>query len=153
MKVLSDEIVKALANELKMLGHDKHIAIGVVHSMRSEEQAREMLEYLQSEQPEDSQLIYAKLDEIWGLVDFSKKSETLEYWNRLLPVLKNKKIKSIFTLYAPMWNYHDGYRTYNADTEVYILFEDDMCLVINYLFIDELNVEYRPLLKDERDAY
>lgn len=52
-----------------------------------------------------------------------------------------------------MWNHHNGYRTYSADTEVYILFEDEMCLVINYLFIDELDIEYRPLQKDEGDIY
>lgn len=92
MRVLSDDIVKALASELKILGHDKHVAMGVVHMMRNEEQAQRMLEYLKRERPVDTQLIYTKMEEIWGLVDFSNKSETLAYWNRLLPIVKDKKI-------------------------------------------------------------
>lgn len=153
MKVLSDEVVGALAEELKNLGHDKNLAIVVVHMMKTQKQACEMLEYLKREQPTDDQALYLKMEEIVGCVDFSKKGETLEYLDRLLSALKHRKIKTVFTLYPPMWNNYDGYRTYDADTELYILFDDDMCLVINYRFIDKLNIEYRPLLETEREAY
>ena len=51
------------------------------------------------------------------------------------------------------WNHHRGYRTYSTDTEVYILLENEFCLVIDYRFIDALDIQFRKLTSLEEDAY
>ena len=83
----------------------------------------------------------------------SKKSEALSYFNSVLKELKKSKVKAIFTLSSPSWNYHRGFRSYMDDTEVYILLENDNCLVIDYRFIDFLEVEYRKLTEEELAIY
>ena len=79
------------------------------------------------------------------MIDFSKKTETQAFFNSIIAELKTVKIKKIFTFSSPCWSNHNGYRKYMDDFDLYILFENDQCLVIYYCFIDELNVECRYL--------
>ena len=83
----------------------------------------------------------------------SKKSQTTEYFNSIIPKLKGIKIKSIFFLSPPFWHNHENFRTYFYDTDVYILFENDYCLVIDYPFINELKVEFRKMTSQEKYDY
>ena len=87
------------------------------------------------------------------MTDFSKKSETKEYFNSIMDDLKQLKIKSIFSLDSPSWDYHRGYRTYSTDTEIYILLENDYCLVIDYRFVDALGVQFKKLTALEIGEY
>lgn len=87
------------------------------------------------------------------MFDLSKKSQTTEYFNSIIPKLKGIKIKSIFFLSPPFWHNHENFRTYFYDTDVYILFENDYCLVIDYPFINELKVEFRKMTSQEKYDY
>ena len=87
------------------------------------------------------------------MTDFSKKSETIKYFNSIMQDLQQSKIKAIFSIAPVFWNHHRGYRTYSTDTEVYILLENEFCLVIDYRFIDALDIQFRKLTSLEEDAY
>ena len=87
------------------------------------------------------------------MTDFSKKSETIKYFNSIMQDLQQSKIKAIFSIAPMSWNHHRGYRTYSTDTEVYILLENEFCLVIDYCFIDALDIQFRKLTSLEEDAY
>ena len=87
------------------------------------------------------------------MTDFSKKSETIKYFNSIMQDLQQSKIKAIFSIAPMSWNHHRGYRTYSTDTEVYILLENEFCLVIDYRFIDALDFQFRKLTSLEEDAY
>ena len=83
----------------------------------------------------------------------SKKSEANIFFGEILAKLKNIKIKSVFALTSPFWNTHKGYRSYDSDTELYILFENDTCMVIEYYFVDSLEIELRPMTSEEQEKY
>lgn len=84
----------------------------------------------------------------------SKKSEATSYFNSILCSLKEAKIKAVFSLSSPSWNFYNrSFRTYRTDEEVYVLFENDWCLVINYRFIDYLDVDFRKLTETEIKEY
>ena len=87
------------------------------------------------------------------MTDFSKKSEAKKYFDSILENLQQLKITAISTICPMSWNHHRGYRTYSTDTELYILFENEYCLVIRYRFIDALNVEFRKLTSLEKNHY
>lgn len=83
----------------------------------------------------------------------SKKSTATEQFNSIIGLQQHSRIKAIFALASPSWNHHRGFRTYSTDEELYILFENDWCLIINYRFIDFLDVEFRKLTESEIDEY
>ena len=83
----------------------------------------------------------------------SKKSKATEHFNSIIDLQQHSKIKAIFALASPSWNHHRGFRTYSTDEEIYVLFENDWCLIINYRFIDFLNVEFRKMTKAEINNY
>ena len=87
------------------------------------------------------------------MTDFSKQSETKEYFNSIMDDLKQAKIVSIFSLASLSWNNHRGYRTYSTDTEIYILLENDYCLVIDYRFVDSLDIQFRKMTSLEQEVY
>ena len=87
------------------------------------------------------------------MTDFSKKSETIKYFNSIMQDLQQSKIKAFFSIAPMSWSHHRGYRTYSTDTEVYILLENEFCLVIDYRFIDALDIQFRKLTSLEEDAY
>ena len=87
------------------------------------------------------------------MTDFSKKSQTITYFNSILDELNKSKIKAIFSLAAPFWSHDKKSRSYFVDTELYVMLENGMCLVITYHFIDELEVQYRRLTAEEEKIY
>ena len=87
------------------------------------------------------------------MIDFSKKSHTEKYFSSLKREFITSKIKSVFSFSSPMWNNNCGFRRYSDNTEIYVLFENEMCLIIDYRFVDFLNVEYRKLAQEEKDLY
>ncbi len=87
------------------------------------------------------------------MTDFSKKSEAMKYFDSILENLKQLKITAISTFCPMSWNHQSGYRIYSTDTNVYILFENESCLVIAYPFIDALDVEFRKITSLEKNHY
>ena len=87
------------------------------------------------------------------MIDFSKKSQTIKYFDSIIDDLRQSKIKAIFTLSPMSWDNHSGYRTYFTDAEVYILLENEYCLVVDYFFVDELDVRFRKLTSLEKEEY
>ena len=83
--------------------------------------------------------------------DFSKLSEVKKYFNKLLPKIKDKKIKAIY-LNNAFTSHNDTYYIF-MDTPAYIIFENGDCLVLEYYFIDELNIEYRTMTIDEENNF
>ena len=93
---------------------------------------------------------------VWGvrkMTDFAKKSYVNEFFESIISELQKSKVKAIFSFSSPSWNYNRGFRTYSTDTEVYILLENDWCLVIDYRFIDALDVKFRKLTALEKEEY
>lgn len=87
------------------------------------------------------------------MTDFSKKSDTIEYFNSIMGDLRQVKIKAIFSIAPLSWDYHSGYRTYSTDTEIYILLENEYCLIIDYRYIDSLDVQFRKLTPAEEKQH
>ncbi len=87
------------------------------------------------------------------MTDFSKKSQTIKFFNSIMGDLQQSKIKAIFSIAPMSWNHYRDYRTYSTDTEIYILLENNQCLVIYYRFIDALDVHFRKLTPQEKDKY
>ena len=80
------------------------------------------------------------------MTDFSKKSEVDEYFDELLPIISQFKVRSICSYYPVSWNNHRKHRLCSTDGELFILFDNDSkVLVIDYPFIDALDVCYRYL--------
>ncbi len=87
------------------------------------------------------------------MTDFTKKSQTIKYFNSIMGDLRQSKIKAIFSIAPMSWNHHRGYRTYSTDTEIYILLENEYCLIVNYRFIDALDLQFRKLTSLEKNKY
>ncbi len=87
------------------------------------------------------------------MTDFSKKSQTVKYFDSIMDELRASKVKAIFSLSAPFWNQHRGFRSYSTDTEVYVMLENGLCLIITYYFVDALDIEFRRLTAEEETEY
>ena len=87
------------------------------------------------------------------MTDFSKKSEAEKYFNSIQDDLKKSNIKGIFSFDILSWTHPRDCRVYSTHTEIYILFENGYCLVIDYRYIDALDVQFRKLTSLERDKY
>ena len=85
-------------------------------------------------------------------IDFSNGFEVQKYFDGVLKSMQGVKIISVFACY-PSFSNCNGLRVYNEDTEIYILFENDICLVIDYRFVDALEVALRPLSDEEKLWY
>ena len=86
------------------------------------------------------------------MLELSKASEAKLYFEDIIRRNAGIKIKSIFSE-PPGFSNNLGFRKYFDDMPIYIQFENDFCLVIDYQFIDALNVEYRPLSEEEKDQF
>lgn len=85
-------------------------------------------------------------------IDFSDRMEAEKYFCGVVEQMRGVKVKAVFSC-CPSFGDYDGIRQYIEDNEIYILFENDICLVISYRFIDALRVEMRALSDDERAWY
>lgn len=86
-------------------------------------------------------------------MELSKKSQTISFFNSIMDTLKHTKIKAIFSLSSMAWGRYLGHRNYHTDAEVYILLENGYCCIIDYPYIDALDIQFRPLTSAEEDAY
>ncbi len=87
------------------------------------------------------------------MYDFSKASDVEKYFDEFLNQIKNNKVKAIFSLYPSFRYLPDNKRIYSDYSDVYLLLDNDMCLVISYLFIDSFEMQYRKLTKEEFEIY
>lgn len=80
----------------------------------------------------------------------SKKSTAQKFFDKLVSKMEGIKIKNVFA-FDIGWSNHRGYRTYRIGIPfyIYILFENEECLVIQYPNINSLEAEVRPLTKEE----
>lgn len=81
-----------------------------------------------------------------------KYNNAKEYFEKLLPILKQKKIKKLCS-FDSTYNTHLGKIMYSIDAPLYIIFEDNTCLIIEYYFVSELRIEYRKLTNEEIVEY
>ena len=88
------------------------------------------------------------------IVELSKKSDAIKYFDSLMNELKSSKIKAISLLNDSIiyHDYNDNH-THTTDEDVYVILENDMCLIISYRFIDRLNITYRQLTSDEKKHF
>ena len=90
----------------------------------------------------------ASQEKTWG----EKYNDAKEYFEKLLPTLSKKKIKKICS-FDLSYNTHSGKIMYSIDEPLYIIFEDNTCLMVEYYFVSELRVEYRNLTNEEIGEY
>lgn len=82
-----------------------------------------------------------------------EKTNGLNHLNEIVEQQRNIKIREIFTLGSPCWFDRNKRRMYMQDTELYILFENDKCLVIDYMFVDAFGFEFRELTSEEKNIH
>ena len=85
------------------------------------------------------------------MYDFSKATDTEQYFRETINALNGSKIVGIYNV-CPTWFYR-GHFIYEQDDPVFIIFDNGYCLVLEYNFINELNVEYRKMTERERQSY
>ena len=78
----------------------------------------------------------------------SKASEAKRFLEEIIKKMRNIKIKTVFSA-GPFFSSNKGYRRYEDDTPIYIVFENDECLIIDYRFIDALYMDFRSLNSEE----
>lgn len=81
-------------------------------------------------------------------IDFANGIEVQKYFDEVIRLMNGVKISSVFSL-GPSFSISDGVRQYMEDTEIYILFENGKCLVIDYPFIDALSADIRSISAEE----
>ena len=82
--------------------------------------------------------------------ELSKLTEARIFFDNLLEEIKNTKVKAIFSSSSFICK-HSRKQIYMQDKDVYVLFENEKCLVVSYFFIDELCAEYRSLTEQEKE--
>ena len=87
------------------------------------------------------------------MIDFCRKVEARQYFKSVLEEQKDTNVKAVFSFEAAFSDTEQGCPVHFADGTLYILFEDDRCLVIDYLYTDELNVQHRTLTESEAEKY
>ena len=77
-----------------------------------------------------------------------KYNEAKEYFEKVSPTLKQKKIKKVCS-FNSSYNTHSKRIIYSIDNPLYIIFEDNTSLIVEYYFVSELRIEYRNLTNEE----
>ena len=86
------------------------------------------------------------------MLDFSKASVVKKYLYDIIEKVKSVKVKAVFSI-CPAYHSNRDVRIYSDDCPIYILFENDDCLVIDYRFIDAFQAEFRKLTDEEQAQY
>lgn len=90
--------------------------------------------------------------------NLSKKSQAEEFFTAVVEEMKGVPIKAVFSLSSVSF-FHDGkgqrgLRIFDAsDAKVFVMFENELCLVIEYPFIDSLDVDLRKMTTEESELY
>ena len=82
--------------------------------------------------------------------DFSKATNVKKYFAELLIELANVKVKGI---YSRLPFFSTNPYICKTDAPIYILLENGKCIVIDYCFIDGLDIEYREMTVEELELY
>ena len=69
------------------------------------------------------------------------KKDADEYFNKLLNEIKSIKITNVFTLSNLSYVSEKEKTIYDTDTELYIMLENNKCIVISYLDTSLLGIE------------
>lgn len=85
------------------------------------------------------------------MYDFSKATDTRNYFNDILKKLNGVKVIGVFS--PAFYILHHKTFIYMQDEPVYIMLDNGKCLVIDYMDVDRLRVEYREMTEKERDRY
>ncbi len=87
------------------------------------------------------------------MYDLKKASEAKRFFADKIKEIGNSKIAAVTTICAT-WGYNSkGRFEYMADSEIFICFENGKCLVVTFLFIDELRAEYREMTEEEKKSF
>ncbi len=87
------------------------------------------------------------------MCDFSKRSHVERYMASVLKEIGEKRLKAVFSFDSLSWSHRQGVREYCICDAIYLLFENNMALIIDYLYVDELNMQYRSLSEEEKEKY
>ena len=82
--------------------------------------------------------------------DFSKATNVKKYFAELLIELANVKVKGI---YSRLPFFSTNPYICKTDEPIYILLDNGKCIVIDYHFIDNLEIEYREMTEEELEVY
>lgn len=87
------------------------------------------------------------------MLDLSKKSQAEAYFHSIMDDLQASTVKAVFALEPLSWSSHGGRRMYDVCSEVFVLLENGNCLVMDYRYIDSLDVQLRKMTAIEQDEY
>lgn len=81
------------------------------------------------------------------MVDFSKASDVNKFFGDLIEQIADVKISGV---YVPTY-FITGENSdiFIQDENVYICFENNKCLVVDYKFVNKLSIDYRSMTEEE----
>lgn len=85
------------------------------------------------------------------MYDFSKATDTRNFFNDILKELNGVKVTGVYS-HLPIILARKTF-VYMQDEPVYIMLDNGKCLVIDYMDVDRLSVEYREMTVKERERY
>ena len=86
--------------------------------------------------------------------DLPKKSQAKEFFTAVVEEMKGVPIKAVFSLSSISFSSGRGLRVFDSgDAQVFVMFEDERCLVLEYPFIDSLSAELRKMTSEELEWY
>ncbi len=85
------------------------------------------------------------------MFDSSKRKEITDFFDAQVNELLGAKVKSVFSIAPPSWTKAPPFRKYYIDSDVYILFDNGICCIINYLFPDSIEIDFRKLTEEEKE--
>ena len=88
--------------------------------------------------------------EVIEMIELSNELEAKIYFENIIKEMNGVKICAVFSA-CPFFNNNSGFRRYEDDTPIYIIFENGQSLIIEYPFIDSLCVDFRPLNEKENE--
>ena len=86
------------------------------------------------------------------MIELSNALEAKIYFENIIKEMNGVKICAIFSA-CPFFNNNSGFRRYEDDTPIYIIFENGQCLIIEYPFIDSLCIDFRTLNEEENKLF
>ncbi|MDE5592784.1 MAG: hypothetical protein K2I75_02505 [Clostridiales bacterium] len=78
-------------------------------------------------------------------------TEAKKYFSEIVEEVKTSKIIGVFASTLVLTN--KGSFSYMQDEPIYIMFDNGKCLIVDYVFIDELKAEYRAMTNEEQEEY
>lgn len=86
--------------------------------------------------------------------DLPKKSQAEVFFTAVVDEMKGVPIKAVFSLSSISFSSGRGLRVFDSgDAKVFVMFEDERCLVLWYPFIDSLGAELRKMTSEELKLY